>query len=340
VPLPIDIDDREILIAGLGSIGRRHLANLVALGWSRVRLYRTGRATLPDANLIDFPVERDLAAALDRRPLAVIVSNPSALHLPIALAAARAGAHLLIEKPLSHTLEGLATLEEIVARHHLHVLTGFQFRFSPGLQQIKKWLDDGAIGTVVSARVHWGEYLPDMHPWEDHRLGYAARSDLGGGVLLTLCHPFDYLRWLLGEIADVLAIAARPHASTGADVEDCVEVGLLFASGASGHVHLDFVQRPREHRLTIIGTSGTLTWHDGDHVARRFCTDTKDWEAVAPPQPYERNDMFVEEMRHFLRCLRGDEQPMCTLRDGIEALEITLAAKQYISRTLKVTHTL
>lgn len=329
--MPEEIDDRDVLIAGLGSVGRRHLANLTGLGWTRVRLYRTGRSTLPEADLAAFPVEHDLSAALARRPLAVIISNPSALHLPVALAAARAGAHLLIEKPLSHDLDGVAELEAIVARQELQVLVGFQFRFSPGLRQVKRWLDAGAIGTVVSARAQWGEYLPDMHPWEDHRTGYAARADLGGGVLLTLCHPFDYLRWLIGDIDDVFAIAARPRMGTR-DVEDCVEVGLTFANGASGHVHLDFLQRPREHRLTIVGTAGTLTWSDGDHVARRFCVETKEWEAIAPPHRYERNEMFIEEMRHFLACIRGEARPACTLQDGVAALKVTMAAKSYLAQ--------
>lgn len=328
--MPVEINSREVLIAGLGSIGRRHLANLRALGWTRVRLYRTGRATLPDADLAAYPVEHDLSAALERRPLAVIVSNPSSLHLPVALAAARAGAHLLVEKPLSHDLDGVAAFEDIVGRRKLQVLVGFQFRFSPGLRQVRAWMDEGAIGTVVSAQAHWGEYLPDMHPWEDHRLGYAARADLGGGVLLTLCHPFDYLRWLLGDVERVSSMASRPHLP-GCDAEDCVDVGLRFASGASAHVHLDFVQRPREHRLTIVGSSGTITWTDDDHAARRYCCATKQWEVVAPPPGYQRNDMFLEEMRHFLACLRGDTRPACTLHDGIAALRIALAAKQTIA---------
>src|SRR5262245_45579579 len=90
---------REILIAGLGSIGRRHLTSLRALGWRHIRLYRTGRSTQSDADQAGLSVDHDLPTALARRPLAVIVSNPSALHAPLALEAARAGAHLLIEKP-------------------------------------------------------------------------------------------------------------------------------------------------------------------------------------------------------------------------------------------------
>src|SRR5262249_17927426 len=163
---------------GLGSIGRRHLASLRTLGWPHIRLYRTGHSTQSAALWAGIPVDFDLGTALARRPLAVIVSNPSALHVPLALDAARAGAHLFIEKPLSHDLAGVAELESLVAARGLTALVGFQLRFNPGLRQIRAWIRAGAIGTVVSAQVHWGEYLPDMHPWEDYRVGYAARPEL------------------------------------------------------------------------------------------------------------------------------------------------------------------
>src|SRR5215470_17453634 len=127
---------RDILIVGLGSIGRRHLANLRALGWPHIRLCRSGGATHQDAELAGLPADHDLQAALARCPIAVIVSNPSALHIPLALDAARAGSHLLIEKPLSNDLEGVAELESLVADRRLMALVGFQFRFNPGLRQI------------------------------------------------------------------------------------------------------------------------------------------------------------------------------------------------------------
>src|SRR5262245_42681194 len=137
---------REILIAGLGSIGRRHLTSLRILGWPSIRLYRTGRSTQSDAELAGFPADDDLSTALARRPVAVIVSNPSALHIPVALEAAHAGAHLFIEKPLSHDLHGIADLEALVARANLATLVGFQLRFNPGLQQARAWIQAGAIG--------------------------------------------------------------------------------------------------------------------------------------------------------------------------------------------------
>jgi predicted dehydrogenase len=323
----IDTSSGDILIAGLGSVGRRHLRNLQALGWTRIRLYRTGRATLPDGDLDGLPVEHDLDAALARRPLAVIVSNPSALHLPVALAAARARAHLLIEKPLAPTLEGVAVLEQVVATGHLTALVGFQFRFHPALRQLKAWIDDGAIGDVVSAQVHWGEYLPGMHPWEDYRQGYAARHDLGGGVLRTFCHAFDYLRWLIGDVRHVSAIETR-HEVLQVDVDTCVDVALRFSGGASGHVHLDFLQQPHTHGLTIVGTEGTVAWSQDDHAARCYRGSRKEWEIVPPPDGFERNSMFMDEMRHFLACLDGTAQPACPLRDGREVVRIVEAARQ------------
>jgi predicted dehydrogenase len=319
----------EILIVGLGSIGRRHLANLRALGWTRIRAVRTRAASPAGSESSGLAVDDDLSTALSRGTFAVIVSNPSALHVAVAPDAARAGAHLLIEKPLSDQLQGVAELESLVADRRLSGLVGFQFRYNPGLRQIREWLRADAIGSVVSAQVHWGEYLPDVHPWEDYRAGYAARPELGGGVLLTLSHPFDYLRWLLGEIAHVSAIESRRDA-LGISVDTCVDVTARFAGGVSAHIHLNFVERPRNHQLTVIGTDGTITWNDTDSAAHRYCVDSKRWETVPAPQGFERNWMFRDEMRHFLACVRGDEWPLCTIADGRAALAVALSAREAI----------
>ena len=138
----------RVLICGLGSIGRRHLRNLRALGVEDIVLVRTGKSTLPDEELKGMPVEADIETALKRhKPQAVIVSNPTALHLDVAIPAARAGCHLLIEKPVSHSLAGLEELRSAVRAGGGKVLIGFQFRFHPGLRLAKQMVDGGAIGT-------------------------------------------------------------------------------------------------------------------------------------------------------------------------------------------------
>ncbi len=314
----------KILIAGLGSIGRRHLRNLLALGERDILLYRTHRSTLPDDELADFPTFTDLEAALAEGPDAVIVSNPTALHLQVAVPAAEAGCHLLLEKPVSHSLDGLDALERAVAQRGVQVLVGFQFRFHPTLIHIAELIAQGALGRLVGARAHWGEYLPAWHPWEDYRRSYSARADLGGGVILTLCHPLDYLRWLVGEVQAVTALVTQSGVLELDGVEDCAEIGLLFADDVPGSVHLDYLQRPPEHALTLIGTDGTLHWdyHRGDIRLRTVQGD----RTYRHPEQFDRNDMFLAEMKHFLAVVRGEEQPRCTLRDGRRALEVALAA--------------
>src|SRR3990172_4376306 len=164
----------RFMIAGLGSIGRRHLRNLVILGEKDILLYRTHTSSLPDDELANYPVENNLQAALDYRPDAVIVANPTSLHLDVAIPAAQAGCCLLLEKPVSDNLERIPLLQAALSHSRSQVLVGFQFRFHPGLVKIKQLLHDGAVGKVVSGRAHWGEYLPNWRPWEDSRQSYAA----------------------------------------------------------------------------------------------------------------------------------------------------------------------
>ena len=312
------------MIAGLGSIGRRHLRNLKALGEEDIVLYRSGRSTLQDDELEGYITETGLDAALAHKPDAVIVSNPTALHLNVAIPAAEAGCHLLVEKPISHNLERVDELLAAVKRGGGEVLVGYQFRFHPGLQAVKRWLTEGRIGKPISAHAHWGEYLPDWHPWEDYRQSYAARRDLGGGVVLTLCHPFDYLRWLMGDVVSVTSWTGQVG-ELDLEVEDIAEAILDFDSGAVGHVHLDYLQRPPAHRLEIVGTVGMVRWDNMDGYASIYQSAEGRWENSSLPGNFKRNDLFIAEMKHFIDVARGDVEPVCTLDDGVRTLRVALS---------------
>jgi predicted dehydrogenase len=321
----------KILIVGFGSIGRRHLRNLLALGESDIIVLRSGKSTLPVDELVGLTVEYEMEKALAHRPDAAIIANPTALHLGAAIPAARAGCHLFLEKPISHSLDGLTELRSALDQGGGQLLVGFQFRFHPGLKKVASLLAESAIGRVVSARAHWGEYLPNWHPWEDYRASYASLPDLGGGVALTLCHPFDYLRWLLGEVSGIQSLSGS-LGGLGLNVEDTVECLLRFQSGAIGSLHLDYIQRPGVHRLEIIGERGTLTWDNADGAVRLSSANPDgspgEWLVFSPPEDFERNTLFMDEMRHFLAVIRGEEAPLCTLEDGEATLRLALQARR------------
>jgi predicted dehydrogenase len=318
----------KFLIAGLGSIGRRHFRNLIALGEKDIVLLRTRKATLPDDELAGYPVETGLQEALKRhQPDAVIVSNPTAFHLDVAIPAAETGCAILLEKPISHSTEKLDQLESAVKKSGAKVLVAFQFRFHPTMIRAKQLIEAGEIGRIISAHVHFGEYLPAWHPWEDYRNGYAARADLGGGVVLTQCHSLDYLPWLVGEPASVWSFTGK-LSDLEVEVEDTAKIGLRFADGALGSLHLDYDRQPPVHTFDIAGTQGTIKWDLADGATRIYRAEKKDWEVYPLPAEWERNVMFLEQMKHFLAVVRGEAEPACTLADGIRVQRLVEAVHE------------
>ena len=328
----------KFLIAGLGSIGRRHFRNLIALGEKEIILLRTRKATLPDDELAGYPVETDIHEALQKhKPDAVIVANPTSLHLDVAIPVAEAGRHILLEKPVSDSLDRLDTLQHAAQKSGSKILVGFQFRYHPTLNKARELIQSNALGKVLTVHAHWGEYLPQWHPWEDYRQSYAARADLGGGVIRTLTHPLDYLRYLIGEIESLWSF--NGHISPlDLDVEDVAEVGLKFTNGAIGGLHLNYFQRPPVHRLEIVGTNGTLRWDNADGILHFYqlpapfgsFSDNPPApvsQTFALPEGFERNQLFVAQTRHFIETIHGKSEPLCTLQDGIRALELALSAR-------------
>lgn len=327
----------RFLIAGLGSIGRRHFRNLIALGEKDLVLLRTRNATLPEDELEGYPVETDLKEALRKhKPDAVIVANPTSMHLDVAIPAAKAGCHILLEKPVSHSLERLDVLQQAAEKSGSKILVGFQFRYHPTLNKARELIHSNTLGEILTIHAHWGEYLPQWHPWEDYRQSYAARADLGGGVIVTLTHPLDYLRYLLGEVESLWSFNGH-ISSLAIDVEDVAEIGLKFASGTVGGVHVNYFQRPPVHRLEIVGTNGTLRWDNAYGLLQLYKMPASFgsyadqppapvMETFSPPEGFERNQLFAAQTRHFIEVVRGESEPVCSLEDGVMALRLALAA--------------
>lgn len=310
------------VVVGAGSVGRRHLQNLSFLGIESMAL-RTHRG---QAGALDgWETLTSWAAVEAAHPTLAIIANPTALHLDAALHATRLGCDLLVEKPVTDSVASARRLASAIAARGTVALVGYQFRFHPTLVRVREWIRDGVIGTPVAAQAHWGEYLPGWHPGEDHLAGYSARRDLGGGVVRTLSHPVDYVRWLLGEVVAVSAMTARRTGVT-VDVEDVAALTLRLANDTVVTITLDYLERPARHTLHVIGSDGSLTWNAASGVAIAWRAASGRQLLLEPEAGFERNTMFLDELRHFLACVEGREQPRCTLEDGVRALAIAEAA--------------
>lgn len=326
------MNQKKYLFVGCGSIGRRHIKNLKSLEpESQILAYRVRKEPLGDFAK-ECPIEMfdDYDRALDQKPAAVFVTNPTSLHLATARKAAERGYPLFIEKPLSHTLEGVDSFIQLCESKKLLVLLGYKMRFHPVIRSIKAQIAEGLIGKPLSARAHYGGCLEDWHPWEDYRRMYSARKDLGGGVILDAIHELDYLYWLMGDVRRIKAIGG--HLS-GLDIEteDMAEILVQFQNGAVGSVHMNYVQRPEYRCCQVIGTEGTLFWDTRQKKISRYDVKTGHWVETPEKPEWQANDMFVDEMRHFLNCLAGKEKPNHSLQDAKRVLEIALQAKQQLA---------
>jgi predicted dehydrogenase len=327
----------RFLVAGCGSIGKRHISNLLAVRAGQVVAFdvRSDRAEEVHGRF-GIDVFTDLERAFSHRPDAVFVTAPTSFHLPLASRAASARCHLFIEKPLSHTTDGIGPLLEMVRQRGLITLVGCNLRFHPGLREVKRLLDEGAVGRVVAVRAEVGQYLPDWHPEEDYRRGYSARRDLGGGVILDAIHEIDYIRWLVGPVRSVACFAGT-LSRLEIETEDTAAVLLRFSGGALGEVHLDYVQRIYSRSCQVIGDEGTIRWDYSAGETRVYRSASREWETSSNPPGWRPNQMYVDELDHFLRCLAGAERPTLDVFDAARVLDIALAAKAS-SESVRVIH--
>ncbi|HEX2226097.1 MAG TPA: Gfo/Idh/MocA family oxidoreductase [Candidatus Binatia bacterium] len=317
----------RFLVAGCGSIGKRHIKNLRALGIGEIFGcdVRPDRRAEVKAQLgIDSLESLDAAWAL--QPDAVVIASPTALHMPSALEAAQHRAHLFIEKPLASSWDGVERLIGLTRQNGLVSLVGCNMRFHPGLITVKRLLIEEAVGPIIAARVEAGQHLPDWHPWEDYRQTYSARAALGGGVILDAIHEIDYIRWLIGEVSGLFCLAGKlSHLEI--DTEDTAALLLRFENGALGEVHLDYIQRAYSRSCQIIGEEGTIYWDYMAGQVRWYSARAKGWQCFANPAGWEANQMYLDEMRHFVDCLAGRAVPEQDVLQGARALAIALAAK-------------
>lgn len=322
----------KFLVCGLGSIGQRHYKNLKTLGYDDVIVYRTGlgaNAEFIQKFLDEFSpkIFSDLHEALKEKPDVALVTNPTSLHIPTALEAARAGCHLFIEKPLSDKLDSrMSFLKDIVKEKRLLTYVAYHFRFHPLLKQAKEWLDRGLIGAPVSANAVIADRVTDWHPWEDHRQSYACRRDLGGGVILTQSHALDWLYWFFGPHR-WLSVAGGQL--SGIDVEDTAKMIIEFESGVIASVHLDYIQFPTKRELEIVGTDGKIVWaEDRVWVTKQM----KYGKYIGAPDSFERNTMYIEELKYFIDCLKNNVEPFNNIWDAEEVLKMAVGARNLLRR--------
>ncbi|MCM8811716.1 MAG: Gfo/Idh/MocA family oxidoreductase [Candidatus Omnitrophica bacterium] len=327
----------KFLIVGCGSIGRRHASNLLKLKVGEVIVCDTDPARLEEIKkehgLRGFA---SLEEALREKPEAALICTPTHLHVPAALECLKAGCHLFIEKPVATSLEEARRL--IPAARNRVVLTACNMRFHPGVIALHQ--NQKLLRHPVLYRARFSHFLPNWRPETPYQNTQSAMTEQSGGIILECIHEIDYLRWLAGPIKGVRALikyGVHNQDETLKDIKtaDYAVVLVDFQSGATGEIRLDYLQHPKERGCEIVSPGdGSLYWGSKNKrpeevVVFHISKDGLPKPLLPPDDSYDPNDMYINEMRHFVDCLERRAEPLVGLDEAIETLQWALEAARY-----------
>ena len=319
---------------GYGSIGKRHTDNLLNIGKLEIIVYSKNKESfkLVKKGVKIFTSFKD---ALKEKPDISIICNETSFHIDTAIKLAKINSHLFIEKPLSHSLVNLTKLLKIVKRKKLITMVGCNMRFHDGIKSIKKLLDKNELGQIFSVTAENGSYMPDWHPGEDYHISYASNKKMGGGVVLTQIHEIDYLFWFFGKVSNVLSISDK-LSDLQLDVEDFSSSILKFKNNIVAEIHLDYYQKPSVRKCKIIGRKGKIIWNYENNHLQIFKNSTKKLSTKLIDKKFDRNKMYVEELKYFLNCVNNKKTCMNSIIEAYEVQKIAFAMKNSSNKGKKI----
>ncbi len=247
----------------------------------------------------------------------VILTTPNSVHRAGAEAAARAGKHVFVEKPVSNTLEDGRAMIAACEAAGVVLAVGHSYRRHGALRHLRRLIDEGELGRVSLAE---GVFSNDNGLKLKPGLWRSDPAEIPGGCLMQIgIHQIDNLLYLLGPVSDVSAYFN--HLETEPDVEDVTAVLMRFSSGAVGYVAANYIS-PRRFTLAIHGTKANA-YFDMDNDGLRL---QRTGEAKPLPVVYEPNDHLTSEMEDFAAAIRDNAAPEIDGHQAMIPLAIVLAA--------------
>jgi len=314
----------KILVCGAGSIGKRHIKNLKSLGVEVLAWRSRGEISTELAEEYRIEVYTSIDEAMENAD-AVVVATATDTHIVIASKAVSYNKPVFIEKPLSDTYDNIANFLESIPKNHI-IEIGFQLRAHPNLIKLHELIKNHEFGDLYTYRAVVGQRLDEWRPGVDYRKSYSANRTRGGGALLDLTHEIDLIRWLTGPIQEVSGNLAS-ISDLEIDAEDLVNLILVNKSGAVGQIQLDMLSPVYRRSLELVFQKAILHWDAVQGVLQ-----SKSPEGVLIEHKvldeFDRNDMFVYQMRHFINRIKNNIEPLCSLQSGVDVQKIVQAARQ------------
>ena len=319
----------KILIIGFGSIGQRHLQNLLKLYPEHdyyVLSHQKVKNVLVDCQIIEqspheyyhveflhdnLPKEIDIA----------FICNDSSKHLEYALMLAKRGVDLFVEKPLAINAEHLDELRAILLKEKSVCFIGFQMKFHPLFLKLQELIKGEELSFV---HAKWLTYLPSWHPYEDYKKSYASQKAKGGGVALTLIHELDMLNTLVPDLKFIDAISGN-YSALDIDADDYLLANFSSQNRAVS-LHLSFAQVEEERTITINTKDKTIM---GDFVNNRVTIVSLSAKTKEYNYAFNRNKLFEDELHYFMQIIAEKKS------DYMNNIEDSIAIHKLIDKMKK-----
>ena len=315
--------ERSILIAGCGSIGKRHARVLRSLGLRDIRVCDPSEEqikSLTDEGSVN-KTYTTYEEGLSAKPDAVLIATPPKLHIPMATQSLEAGIHVLSEKPVSDSLEGLDKLAVTIESSGKTYMVALCFRYHEGLTKAKEYIEMGRIGEVVSICCRMSESLPEARP--DYKSLFTLK-ELGA---YDLSHEIDLACWYANEPVTEVQAMDGVYGGIGFTAPDLAQLNLRFGEKCIASVYLNFFGTPRTRITELIGTRGTITveFSSWDQcTVSVYEAEKGNWEREV--MATERDHMFRTEDKEFLQAITNNSKTLCPLEEGIKSLKIICTA--------------
>jgi len=315
----------KVLVVGYGSIGRRHVGNLInydavekIIVYSKIKEH-IGRTDKKNITMIN-AADTNLSTAVDQsNPDFAIIANETYKHMDTAITLAQKEVHLFIEKPLSHNLEKMDVLKEIIRKKNLKVFIAYNLRFLPAIEYLRDQIRGGEIGVLYFAQIEAGQYLPSWRPNTDYAACYSADEKRGGGVALDLSHEIDYMRYLFGEPQNWKTIKSKAS-DLKINAEDIFAGIYRYSNGFICQVHMDYLQQKPKRTIRIVGSKGQLYC---DLVNKYIDVQTSGQNTrLTEDDFFNTAETYNKELAHFITALGPDRLVSVSFDDGIKALEL------------------
>ena len=320
--------EKNFVITGGGSIGKRHLKNLISLNIDKENIFvlepREDRVSEIKSLGINNCL-KDIREFDDISIKAAIICSPTSYQIDQAIYFANKKADLMIEKPLSRDLLNIDKLKDIVSKNKLVTFIAYIFRFAPSIKYLKEILEKKVIGEIFFVRGEFSEYLPDWHPYEKYNSFYMAQKQLGGGSILDQSHIMDLVHYLFGNFKSVMAFNNKV---SGLEIEadDIAEMIVELKSGILASIHTDIFGRKHSKSLEIKGSKGNIHWDFYKNTVSVYDAETKTSKIEANFDK-DFNKVYIEELKYFINCSDKNIQAEPNLDVGIDTMKLILSSE-------------